>query len=184
MPDFTVPQSDRVNANCLCRRGHASRLPSGPLGGPAAGHGAGSAETRPLCQRTRCMDACAAVMALASILPILTSVRTQHALAASKPDYLVDQRSSMASPQREHSARQRDVGMAARWTGCWPSWPSNRASHTCEWDHACPCRLSLPLDLRHPRHQVADLVAIELSDRGNAVDIPQKVFRGAEERLE
>ena len=43
--------------------------------------------------------------------------------------------------------------------------------------------LPLPLDLRHLRHQKADLVAIELGDRANAVNVPQQVFGCAEECL-
>ena len=44
--------------------------------------------------------------------------------------------------------------------------------------------LSLLLDLRHLRRQVADLIAIELGDRGDAMDVAQQVVTGAQERLE
>jgi len=36
--------------------------------------------------------------------------------------------------------------------------------------------LSSPLDLSHFRHQIPDLVSIKFGNRGNAVDVPDKVF--------
>jgi hypothetical protein len=42
----------------------------------------------------------------------------------------------------------------------------------------------LPLDLSHFRHQETDLVSIEFGDRGNAVDVSDKVYRCAQKCLE
>lgn len=42
--------------------------------------------------------------------------------------------------------------------------------------------LLLSLNLRHPPHQIANLIAIEASDLGDPVDIPNQVFCGPEKR--
>gem|GEM_PF-3996873 len=44
--------------------------------------------------------------------------------------------------------------------------------------------LPLPLDLGDLTHQVPDLIAIEFSDRGNAVDVLDEVFGCAKEGFE
>jgi hypothetical protein len=44
--------------------------------------------------------------------------------------------------------------------------------------------LPLPLDLSHFPHQVSDLVAVEVGNRGNAVNVLDEVFGCAQECLE
>ena len=44
--------------------------------------------------------------------------------------------------------------------------------------------LPLPLDLGDLRHKKPDLVTVEFGDRGNAVDVLDKVFGRTQERLE